>query len=762
MRRVIFIWSFIVVTPIFLAFAPHDDTDSTPLDSSSFAAPAGIGQDGPFETNNVQVLGHLTLSEIGGGPSNIFANDCWGWTDGLTGREYAICGLEHGTSFIDVTDPTDPNYLGFLPTQTGVATWRDIKVFEDHAFIVSDNNGNHGVQVFDLADLRTLTGNPPANLSTVNVYDGVGSAHNIAINEESGFAYVVGSGQANGGLHVVNINNPANPVFAGNFGAAGYCHDCQVVNYEGPDNDYAGREIAFCCNGRLQSDNDAMVVVDVTNKNNMTEVSSSGYPQPGFAHQGWLSEDHRYFFLGDETDEGAFGGRTRILVWDCVDLDNPVLLGVAQGPTNAVDHNMYVRDGKLFLANYSAGMRVFEINPSNPLALNEIAFVDTFMTDNDADFDGAWSNYPFFESGTIIVSDRQNGMFAVRLSPIQIEFPNGRPNLISPDGMVEFEVEAVDFDEAPMPGTGVLHVDLGNGFETFPMTEIEPNVYQAQFPATECGEVINYFVSATSESGVEVCVPNDAPTTFFNATSADEVSITFADNFQTNQGWTISGDAGDGQWDRGIPQGDGDRGDPTNDGDASGQCYVTDNEAGNSDVDSGTTILTSPLMDAVGDENESVAFVKYYRWYSNDVGNAPAADIFEVEISNNNGQTWTNLETVGPGGFEVSGGWFFRCFEISDVIEPTDQMRIRFLASDLGDGSVVEAGVDGVEIMLIECVEDEVLLGDVNQDGLINLLDVSPFVDLISSGGFLPEADMNQDGTVNLLDVGLFVAVLSG
>ena len=371
----------------------------------------GLARNGPFAANNVQVLGHLPLSEIGGGPANIFANDCWGWTDSLTGREYAIIGMEHGTSFVDVTDPTNPNFLGFLPTQTGIATWRDIKVFQDHAYIVSDNNDDHGVQVFDLTELRTLNGNPPADLSTVTVYTGVGSAHNIAINEETGFAYVVGSGQANGGLHVVNLANPTNPVFAGNFGAAGYCHDCQVVNYDGPDGDYAGREVAFCCNGRLSSDNDALVIVDVTNKTNMTEISSSGYPQPGFAHQGWLSEDHRYFFLGDETDEGNFGGRTRILVWDCENLDDPVLLGVVQGPTNAVDHNMYVRDGKLFLANYAAGMRVFQIDPTNLLSLTEVAFVDTFMTDNDTDFDGAWSNYPFFESGTVIISDRQNGMF---------------------------------------------------------------------------------------------------------------------------------------------------------------------------------------------------------------------------------------------------------------------------------------------------------------------------------------------------------------
>ncbi len=761
MRKQAFVISALCIClPFVLAFAPHDDPNVAP-DASSLAAPVGIGNGGPFASNRIQVLGHLTLDEMGGGPSNIFANDCWGWTDSLTGREYAILGLEHGTSFVDVSDPTNPLFLGFLPTQTGTATWRDMKVFQDHAFIVSDNNGSHGMQVFDLTQLPNADPDNPSTFSNTAWYDGVGSSHNIAINEDSGFAYVVGSDQANGGLHAVDINQPTNPVFAGNFGGAGYCHDCQVVNYTGPDPDYAGREIAFCCNGRVQSDNDTFVIVDVTNKSNMVQISRTNYPEPGYAHQGWLTEDQRYFYLGDELDENAFGGRTRILVWDCLDLDNPQYLGFVQGPTNAVDHNLYIRDDKLFLANYAAGLRVFQLDASNPLNLTEIAFVDTFVTDNDTDFDGAWSNYPYFESGTIIVNDRQNGMFAVRLTPIEFEFPNGRPEIIRPTGAGEFEVTVTGFAGTPAPGTGVLHVDLGSGFESFPMSQISPNQYQAIFPATECGSVVNYFVSAMSADGIEVCEPANAPTTFFSATSAESLTSTFVDDFQNDLGWTVSGMAEDGQWERGVPQGDGDRGDPVQDGDSSGQCFLTDNVAGNSDVDGGTTILTSPIMDAVGDGNATSAFLSYYRWYSNDVGNAPASDTLVVEISNNNGQTWSTLETVGPSGNEVSGNWFFKEFNISDFVEPTDQIRVRFLASDLGDGSVVEAAVDGVKIRLIECAAP-VLLGDVNLDGSVDLLDVGPFVDLLTGGLFQAEGDMNQDGAVNLLDVELFIAALSG
>jgi hypothetical protein len=186
--------------------------------------------------------------------------------------------------------------------------------------------------------------------------------------------------------------------------------------------------------------------------------------------------------------------------------------------------------------------------------------------------------------------------------------------------------------------------------------------------------------------------------------SAHSVGTLFLDDFQTATGWTVSGNAVDGQWQRGVPAGGGDRGDPPGDGDGSGACYVTDNADGNSDVDDGSTILTSPLFDLGGPEGGSTV-VRYYRWYSNNAGSAPFADVFRVEVSNNGGSTWTPLETVGPTGSEVTGGWFRRTWRIADFVAPTSQMRFRFIASDLGNGSVVEAGVDGFEILVVNCLE---------------------------------------------------------
>ena len=162
-------------------------------------------------------------------------------------------------------------------------------------------------------------------------------------------------------------------------------------------------------------------------------------------------------------------------------------------------------------------------------------------------------------------------------------------------------------------------------------------------------------------------------------------------------------------------------------------------------------------MNAVGTGSDT-AFLSYSRWYSNDFGGAPNEDIFVVEISNDGGSTWVNLETVGPAGAGTSGGWIFVQHQINEFVVPTNNMRVRFNASDFVDGSVIEAGVDGVQIELLECV----IKGDVNGDGSVDLLDVAPFIDALNGGDFVPAADTNCDGSVNLLDVSPFVDLLSG
>jgi choice-of-anchor B domain-containing protein len=313
-----------------------------------------------------------------------------------------------GTSFVDITDPTAPVYLGNLPSTAGEQPWRDVKVYADHAFIVADRIPNHGMQIFDLTRLRGVTS--PQTFTVDTLYSNIGSAHNVAINENSGFAYIVGSDQCAGGLHMVDVRNPEAPVFAGCFSADGYTHDVQCVNYIGPDPDHQGDEVCFASN------EDSLTIIDVSNKSAPTMLGKVDYPLVGYSHQGWLDEGQRVFFLGDESDEMTYGMNTRTLMLDVSDLDNPVYGGAYQHSTSSIDHNLYIKGDYLFEANYLAGLRILHIDRAASIGLTEVAYFDTAPARDAFDFDGAWNVYPFFDNGTILVSDMSNGLFLLGAS----------------------------------------------------------------------------------------------------------------------------------------------------------------------------------------------------------------------------------------------------------------------------------------------------------------------------------------------------------
>ncbi|MCH7891330.1 MAG: choice-of-anchor B family protein, partial [Gemmatimonadetes bacterium] len=372
-----------------------------------------------FACNDVDLAAFLPVQAIGGG-RGVKLNDIWGWTDPQTGKEYALVGRNNGTSFVDISDPFNPVYVGDLPRPEGAksSAWRDIKVYSNHAFIVSDNAGAHGMQVFDLTQLRDVMDAPVTFEETAN-YDGIFSAHNIVINEATGFAYAVGSSAGGetcgGGLHMIDIREPASPTFAGCFSdtstgrsGTGYSHDAQCVLYAGPDEQYRDREICFGANET------ALSIADVTDKSSPVAVASATYPNPSYVHQGWISEDHRFFFVNDEGDEldGTVTG-TRTLVWDIEDLDDPILAKEHIGETEASDHNLYVRGRFMYQSNYVSGLRILDI--SDPVNPREVGYFDSVpMGDNSPGYAGSWSNYPFFESGVIVFTSMREGLFVVR------------------------------------------------------------------------------------------------------------------------------------------------------------------------------------------------------------------------------------------------------------------------------------------------------------------------------------------------------------
>jgi len=377
-----------------------------------------------FPCTNMELVAHVPIEALGG-ERGVWVNDVWGWEDPDTGRRYALVARRDGASFLDVTDPAAPRLVGNLPRTEGSrpSVWRDIKTIGTHAFIVSDGAGAHGMQVFDLTRLRDVRGEAPT-FEPDATYDEIWSAHNVVADTASGFVYVVGANSGGntcgGGLHMVDVRDPESPTFAGCYtddsgsGRRGYTHDAQCVVYHGPDEAYVGRQIC------LGSNATELNIADVTDKSAPVTIARATYPNVAYAHQGWLDDEHRFFYMNDEGDETAgVVDRTRTLVWDLTELDDPILVREYFGPVPASDHNLFVTGDLMYQSNYGSGLRVLDISDRG--SPTEIAHFDSAPYNNDepgfsSAQSGAWSNYPFFGDGLVIFTSVREGLFLMRVT----------------------------------------------------------------------------------------------------------------------------------------------------------------------------------------------------------------------------------------------------------------------------------------------------------------------------------------------------------
>jgi choice-of-anchor B domain-containing protein len=382
--------------------AVQADSGSAP--SAAVQVTCSGGMAGGYPCQNVDLMSNLPLSSMGGGSGSAG----WGWVDPSNGREYAIVGRTNGTAFVDITNPTSPVYLGNLPTATGTSSWRELSVHNNHAYIVSDNNGAHGMQIFNLTRLRSVT-NPPVTFTADARNTSFSNGHTIHINNATGIAYVNGSNTCSGGSRMFNLANPTSPTFVGCVSGDGYTHDAQAVVYNGPDTTYQGREIL------MASNEDTLTIWDVTTKSAPVQLARRTYTGRGYTHQGWFTEDHRFFLLDDELDETGQGGNTRTYVWNVQDLNNPTVIGTYTGPTTASDHNQFIKGNFSYQATYRAGLRIIDLtNITSPSTMTQAGFFDVEPTSNAAGFAGAWHVYPFYPSGNVAVFSIQRGLFVLR------------------------------------------------------------------------------------------------------------------------------------------------------------------------------------------------------------------------------------------------------------------------------------------------------------------------------------------------------------
>ncbi|RNC82826.1 MAG: choice-of-anchor B family protein [Phycisphaera sp.] len=694
---------------------------------------------GNFPANNISFLGQVTINQLD--PGSADANDCWGYVT-QQGKEIAIIGLQSATGFVDITDPVNPQVIGVFSSPTSL--WRDIKVIGDIAYVVTEGGGH--IQMFNLANADNGT---IGNLGFAQNFGGASSTHNIVANEESGYIYRVG-GSSDLGLRAygVGVNGAPGSATSPSQQAVQddlYVHDAQVVTYDsGP---YAGREIAFLCSGFGNGSSDTRLrIYDVTNKNNMFELDNVIYPNRAYCHQGWLSEDRKYFYVNDELDEGGSVSTTTMHIFNVEDPANAFYVGPWSNGNTARDHNLYVKGDYVYAANYRSGLRIHDISdPENPV---EVAWIDTYPADDGTGFDGAWSSYPFFPSGNIIISDIQQGLVIVRpnLDLLSFTLDAGLGDIVDPAGseivIVTIDEENVTLDES----TPTLNIRDESGTIT-PVPGTATGV-QGQFrfstPSLPCLENLDWWISAETTGGETFTLPALAPSSSFSTVVATDLTTVFEDDSETDLGYTVSGAASDGQWTRGVPVNSG-RGDPTTDADGSGRAWLTDNEAGNSDVDGGATILTGPAFDA------SAGGTLSYSYWLNDIptGEIGPEDYLRVEYATNAaGNNWATLRTHTDT--------FNQWREVSVIvgaageIPATSTLRLRFTANESSPGDVMEAGIDAISLNSFECENPCSNLADVNGDGSVTPTDFTAWINAFNNN--LPECDQNLDGACTPTD----------
>ena len=336
-----------------------------------------------FASANMELLAQVPVGATG--------FDIWGWTDAQTSTEYAVIGHGDGVDFFDLTVPEQPRFVGRWGGHTGF----DVKIYNDYAYAVN-GGGSGSMQILNLSQLRGVTS--PQNFTSSSSF--APSYHNIFINEITGYAY-----GSDGYVGVIDLQDPLHPSLVDTIGGGG--HDAMSVIYHGPDARYAGQEVLIASQeGRLGFYN-------VDDKSSIDSIWSGSYPGRNYVHQSWLSEDHQFLFIGDELDSSAGGTRTHVM--DVSDLQNPQYIGYHSGTTGAIDHNQYVKGRLLYQANYTAGVQVLRVDDPATLDMTQIAFLDTYPNNDGYSFNGAFTVYPYFESGLLIASDLNRGLFVMRL-----------------------------------------------------------------------------------------------------------------------------------------------------------------------------------------------------------------------------------------------------------------------------------------------------------------------------------------------------------
>jgi len=389
------------------------------LKSSIPFTPCTGGSAAGLPCDQVDLLSHVGFADISAIPTA--GADVWGFVDLNTGREYAIAGFNNGTGVFDVTDATNPREVGFIDGEDEI--WRDIKVYQRfdvaadrwraYAYVTTDGQTNDGLFVIDMSGL-------PHSITRVAYNADIANAHNvyatntdygtgISITGDAPTLIVAGSNNGNGVYRSYALTNPASPAFIAGGMGTGYMHDASSMIITDARKDTQCAVAGIYCEVLLDFNEDTFEIWDVTNSSSPQQLSSTPYLNFGYVHSGWWSEDKQYIFVHDELDERRSALPTTLRVFSIADLTQPVLASTWSGPTNAIDHNGFVRGNRYYMSNYTRGLTI--LDSTDPTNLVAVGRLDTYPMSDGTMFNGAWGAYPFFHSGNIAISDIDSGFY---------------------------------------------------------------------------------------------------------------------------------------------------------------------------------------------------------------------------------------------------------------------------------------------------------------------------------------------------------------
>ncbi|MDB4534110.1 choice-of-anchor B family protein [Vicingaceae bacterium] len=676
---------------------------------------------------NINLVGQLTF------PSHGDVSDIWGHVDGA-GNEYALVGLQDGTSIVDISTPTAPVESFF---STGAITiWRDLKVWNNHAYIT--NEGSGGLKIIDMSNL-------PGAITGADVYQFTGitypftKAHDIYI-DENGFAYIMGADNGVGGAIILDLNSdPKIPVEVGRYNEY-YIHDGMVRG----DTLWAG-----CV------DDGFLAAIDVTTKASPITMATHATPS-NFTHNIWPSDDGQTVFTTDEKANAFIGA------YDVSDLNNINELDRIQSSPgqNVIPHNVFVLGDYLVTSYYRDGVTIHDA--SDPSNIVEVGNYDTSPTFSGDGFNGCWGVYPYLPSGLIIASDIENGLFVLGPTYSPATYLDGKVTDITNSsaidgaqidilttttftntnilgdyqtGLATSGTYDVTYSKSGYISKTITGVILTPGNTTTVDVELQPSVpFNFQLHTEES-------LTSNNISGAFVTIKDNSFTTTIQTDASGNISIPnlmegyydvyiakwgyekiclinqylgsvgnvhtypmnngYEDDFRFDLGWTVSGNPSSGDWERNQPNGTSFNGEASNPGidspsDCSEEAFVTGNgggQAGTDDIDGGETVLLSPMFDLTSYND---AFIDFERWFFNDGGSGTPNDSLVIEILNG-----TSVAKIDFADFNSapSNSWTSKSIEVSNFISISSTMQLRIRAMDNTAGHIAEAGFDNFRVV---------------------------------------------------------------